>query len=172
MTPTAEQKVEALFTPLVWVSHDEPRTVSVDWADSFQYSHDPATAEDDIQNDGGAGEWLDQLFGGPDDRLSSGDRLRALADYIDGGRRAVVDEVLATGDAFGRSTAARTPLAHCTAIAAAAGLEVVGDLLAVLVNRETVPDAALLALTVDDMREFYERFVAPAVNDMEEVLNG
>lgn len=61
---------------------------------------------------------------------------------------------------------------HLDKIAVQAGLEVMGatngGVLGILYNRESVPDATLLALTADDVTDLYESLIAPAIDRIEE----
>lgn len=55
-----------------------------------------------------------------------------------------------------------------------AGLEVMGmmGVLGILWNRETVPLGRLASLTPDQIGGLYERHIAPAIDEIENELNG
>lgn len=79
--------MQVLFTPLVWLTRQENAgnldeafvVTDVDWAQSFQYTHDPSTLSDDTDNDFGAGDWLDLLFDGGEPWV----KLRRVADHME-----------------------------------------------------------------------------------------
>lgn len=43
-------------------------------------------------------------------------------------------------------------------------------ILGILHDRETVSDERLLALTADDVSDLYDRFIGPAIDDIEDAL--
>jgi hypothetical protein len=51
-----------------------------------------------------------------------------------------------------------------------AGLQVMAQVLFVLHDREVLPAAALDAITPEDITEFYEGFIGPAIDKIEESL--
>lgn len=53
---------------------------------------------------------------------------------------------------------------------AAAGLEVVGEIVGIVRNRETVPDATLDRIGVDDVQHIYDAFIGPTVDAVEDYL--
>ncbi|MDN5893872.1 MAG: hypothetical protein L0H93_07560 [Nocardioides sp.] len=53
---------------------------------------------------------------------------------------------------------------------AVAGLEVVGEIVAVVGNRETVDDRILTGITVEDVQHLYDAFIGPAVDRVEDYL--
>lgn len=59
---------------------------------------------------------------------------------------------------------------HLDRISKEAGLEVMADILGILYNRETVTHERLLKLTAEDVEDLYDRYVGPAIDDIEDAL--
>ncbi|WAC50244.1 hypothetical protein [Frigoribacterium sp. SL97] len=62
--------------------------------------------------------------------------------------------------------------AHLTRVAREAGLEVMGEVLSVLRDRETVSDSTFGALTADDITALYEEHISAGIDDAERELQG
>jgi hypothetical protein len=62
--------------------------------------------------------------------------------------------------------------AHLDAVAREAGYEVMDSngVLGIIVNRESVPDAALLSIDAAGVNDLYDQYVGPAIDQMERAL--
>src|SRR5690606_32136344 len=60
---------------------------------------------------------------------------------------------------------------HIAQVCKEAGLDVMRPILALVHDRENVPDSTLFALTADDVTDLYETRFAPAVDAVEDDLN-
>lgn len=61
-------------------------------------------------------------------------------------------------------------LRHIDKISRTAGLEIMGDVLGVIHDRQDVPDETLLRITEDDLYAMYEGFIARAIDRLEDSL--
>lgn len=61
-------------------------------------------------------------------------------------------------------------LRHIAKISRNAGLEIMGEVLGIIYNREEIPDETLLRITEDELFPMYECFIARAIDGLEESL--
>lgn len=72
----------SIYSPYVFVNDDG--TIDVDFADVYSHTHDKETGEDEFNTDATEAhdKLIDTILGFPD-QLSTADRLRRLADYVE-----------------------------------------------------------------------------------------
>lgn len=61
-------------------------------------------------------------------------------------------------------------LRHIAQISRNAGLEIMGEVLGIIYNREQISEEALLRISEDDLYAMYESFIARAIDGLEDSL--